>query len=279
MLGRPLHELAHAELHAGGDNKIFGLFLLQHQPLHPHIIFGVPPVAQCVHIAQIQAVFQALRDIGQAARNLAGNERFAAARAFVVEQNAVAGVNAVGFAVIDGNPVGIEFGHGIGRTRIKRRGFFLRDFLHQTVQFGRGGLVKTGFVFQAQKADGFQQAQRADGIDICRVFGGFEAHGNMGLCTQVIYFVGTDFRQQAREVGGIGQIAVVQFEAHVVDVRILVDMVDALGVELRRAAFDAVDIIAFSQQKFCQIRTVLACNAGDKGDFARVGLGHTLSCQ
>ena len=101
----------------------------------------------------------------------------------------------------------------------------------------------------------------------------------MGLCTQVIYFVGTDFRQQAREVGGIGQIAVVQFEAHVVDVRILVDMVDTLGVELRGAAFDAVDFIAFFQQKFCQIRTVLACHAGDKCDFARVGLGHTLSCQ
>ena len=279
MLGRPLHELAHAELHAGSDNEIFGLFLLQHQPLHPHIIFGVPPVAQCIHIAQIQAVFQALRDIGQAACNLAGHERFAAARAFVVEQNAVAGVNAVGFAVIDGNPVGIEFGHGIGRTRIKRRGFFLRDFLHQTIQFGRGGLVKTGFVFQAQKADGFQQAQCTDGIDICGVFGGFEAHGNVGLCAQVIYFVGADFRQQAREVGGVGQIAVMQFEAHIVNVRVLIDMVDALGVELRRTALDAVDFIAFFQQKFCQIRTVLACNAGDKGDFARVRLGHTLSCQ
>ena len=278
MLGRPLHELAHAELHAGGDNEIFGLFLLQHQPLHPHIIFGVPPVAQCVHIAQIQAVFQTLRDIGQAARNLAGNERFAAARAFVVEQNAVAGVNAVGFAVIDGNPVGIEFCHGIGRARIKRRGFFLRNLLHQSIQLGRGGLVKTGFVFQAQKADGFQQAQCADGIDICGVFGGFEAHGNVGLRAQVIYFVGADFRQQAREVGGVGQIAVMQFEAHVVNVRVLIDMVDALGIELRRAALDAVDFIAFFQQKFCQIRTVLACNAGDKGDFAHVGLGHTLSC-
>ena len=140
-------------------------------------------------------------------------------------------------------------------------------------------MVKTGFVFQAQKADGFQQAQCADGIDICGVFGGFKAHGNVGLRAQVIYFVGADFRQQASEVGGVSQIAVMQFEAHVVDVRVLVDMVDALGVELRRAAFDAVDFIAFFQQKFCQIRTVLACNAGDKGDFARVGLGHTLSCQ
>jgi len=48
LFGAPLDELTHAVLHTGGHHKIFCFVLLQHQPLHAHIVFRVPPVAQGV---------------------------------------------------------------------------------------------------------------------------------------------------------------------------------------------------------------------------------------
>ena len=47
-------------------------------------------------------------------------------------------------------------------------------------------------------------------------------------------------------------------------------MVDAVGIEKRGTAFDAVHDIAFLQQKLGKIRAVLACDARDERDF---GLG------
>src|SRR6516165_446164 len=47
-------------------------------------------------------------DRGDRARDLAGYERFAADRTLVIEQNAVRRVHAIGFAVIDRDPIGIE---------------------------------------------------------------------------------------------------------------------------------------------------------------------------
>ena len=45
----------------------------------------------------------------------------------------------------------------------------------------------------------------------------------------------------------VGQVAVVQDEALVVDVRILVEVVDAVGVEERGAALDAVHLVALAR--------------------------------
>ena len=105
------------------------------------------PVAQCVDIAHVQAVFQALADVGQATGDFAGNKGLAAARAFVVKQNSVAGIDAVGLAVIDRDPIGIQLGHRIRAAGVKRRSLSLRGFLHQAIQFAGTGLVKPGFLF------------------------------------------------------------------------------------------------------------------------------------
>ena len=40
----------------------------------------------------------------------------------------------------------------------------------------------------------------------------------------------------------------------------------AFTMVYRRAADDAVHVITFVQQEFCQIRTVLSCNARDEGN-------------
>ena len=44
FLGCQFNEAAHALLAARGDHKILGTLLLQHAPLHLHIVAGVAPI-------------------------------------------------------------------------------------------------------------------------------------------------------------------------------------------------------------------------------------------
>ena len=125
--------------------------LLEHHPLHADVVLGVAPVAEGIHVAEEQAGLEALGDVGDAAGDLAGDEGLAAARRLVVEEDAVAGIHAVGLAVVHGDPVGIHLGHRIGRARVERRGFRLRDLLDQAVELGGGCLIEAGLLFQPRK--------------------------------------------------------------------------------------------------------------------------------
>ena len=86
----------------------------------------------------------------------------------------------------------------------------------------------------------------------------------MGLRAEVVDLVRLHLAEDAGEVGAVGQVAVVQAEARVLDVRILVDVIDPLGVEERGAAFDAVDLVAFFEQELGEVGTVLSGDAGDE---------------
>lgn len=119
---------------AGGDDEVFRGVLLEHQPLHFNVVAGVAPVAQGAEVAEVEAVLQAQGDACDGAGDLAGNEGFAAQGAFVVEEDAVAGVDAVGLPVVDGDPVRVKLGDRIRAARVEGGGFLLRGFLHQTIQ-------------------------------------------------------------------------------------------------------------------------------------------------
>jgi hypothetical protein len=49
--------------------------------------------------------------------------------------------------------------------------------------------------------------------------------------------------------------------------RILVEVIDSLGVEERGAAFDAVDFVAFFEEEFGEVGAILAGDAGDESAF------------
>ena len=90
----------------------------------------------------------------------------------------------------------------------------------------------------------------------------------MRLRAEVVDFVGLDLLDDPDQVGRVGEVAVMQNELAVVDMRVLVEMVDPVGVEQGRAAFDAVDGVAFLEQEFGEIGTILAGDAGDQCGFA-----------
>src|SRR5690606_23923792 len=76
------------------------------------------------------------------------------------------------------------------------------------------------------------------------------------------------FLYDADEVGRVGHVAVVEDEPLVLLMRVLVEVLDAPGVERGRAALDAVDDIALVEQQLAQIGPVLARDPGDQCDFA-----------
>ncbi len=185
-------------------------------------------------------------------------------------------MDAVGFAVVDHDPVGVKLGRGVGRTRIKRCLFALRNFLDQAVKLRSRRLVKAGLVFQLQDADGFQQAQRAGTVGIGRIFRRLERHLHVALGGQVIDFVGLGFLDDADQIGRIRHVAIVQDEARILFVRILIDVLDASRVERRGAPLHPVHDISLFQQQLCQIGPVLTRNTRYQSNFLRL-LAHNRS--
>src|SRR5258708_12655057 len=133
FLGGKIDEVAHRMLLTCGNHEVLRFVLLQHQPLHLNIIPCMAPIALGTEIAEMNAFLKTKLDAGKRARNLSGNECLAAEWRFMVEQDSVACVHSVGFAIVDGAPIRVQLGDGVGRSRIKRCCLLLRRLLPQAV--------------------------------------------------------------------------------------------------------------------------------------------------
>ena len=78
ILERPLDELAHLRGLAGGEHEVVRLILLQDHPHAAHIVAGVTPIALGIEIAEVEPFLPAELDRRHTARDLAGDEGFAA---------------------------------------------------------------------------------------------------------------------------------------------------------------------------------------------------------
>ena len=63
-LGAEFDEGAHRFLPAGGDHEVFRFVLLEHAPLHFHVVAGVTPVALGIEVAHVEALVEAGGDSG-----------------------------------------------------------------------------------------------------------------------------------------------------------------------------------------------------------------------
>ena len=111
----------------------------------------------------------------------------------------------------------------------------------------RPRVILRGFLLQPHDANGFQNAQGAHAVHVSGVFGALKADSHMALRTQVVDFVGLGFLHDAHQIAGVGQVAVVQLEVGTCGVRVLVDVVNPLGVKRASPALDAVHDVAFFQ--------------------------------
>ncbi|CAL5335868.1 unnamed protein product [Camellia sinensis] len=81
-----------------------------------------------------------------------------------------------------------------------------------------------------------------------------EGDGDVGLGGELVDLVGEDGGEPAAERGGVGEVGVVELQEGLVGVvGVDVDVVDSLGVEVRRPSDQAVDLVPFLQQEFGQL--------------------------
>jgi hypothetical protein len=86
----------------------------------------------------------------------------------------------------------------------------------------------------------------------------------MALGGEVVDLGRADLLHQPDQVGRIRHVAIVHQERHIAGVRVLVEVIDAGGIEGGRPPLDAVHGIAEAEQIFGQIRPVLPGHAGDQ---------------
>ena len=166
----------------------------------------------------------------------------------MIKENAVAGENIVGLAVIYRNPVGVEFRHRVGASRIKRGGLRLRRLLDQTIEFGSACLIEFRPAIQFQGPHGFKKAQRPQRIAVGRVFRLFEADGNMRLCGKIVDFRRRHLFHDVDQAGRVGHVAVMEDELSVGRVVAEKEMIDTPGVEAGRAPLNTVDLIPLAEE-------------------------------
>jgi hypothetical protein len=86
----------------------------------------------------------------------------------------------------------------------------------------------------------------------------------VALGAEVVDLVGLELVEELGQRRRVGQVPVVGEKADARLVRVVVEVIDPVGVEARGTADDAVDLVALLQQELGQVGAVLAGDAGDQ---------------
>ena len=259
-----LEKLVNRMRFAGGDDVVVGLLLLEHEPHRADVVAGEAPIALGVEVAHDEFLLQAFLDARGSQGDLAGHERLAAPRAFVVEQDSGAGKEAVSFAIIDRLPVGVKLGTGVGTARVKRRVESLRR-RRRAVHLRAGRLIKLDRLRSIQVPDGLEQPQAAQSDDVGRIKRLVERDPDVALGTQIVHLVRPDLFHDHRQAGRVGKVGIVEMKP-LVNRRIAREqMVDALTIQTAGAPDQTVHlVIRLAQEEFGEIRPVLPGDSGDQ---------------
>src|SRR5262245_14285704 len=223
-------------------------------------IFGMSPIAFGVEVAEIEFVLQTELDRRRGARDLVPHKGLPAAGGLVIEQYSVARDQPVAFTTIHRDPVSVKFGDAVRAARVERGRFALRDLLDLAEKLRRRGLIKPrpaqpGFAYR------LEQSERPERADFGGVFRDVETDAHVRLRAEVVNLVGLDVAQNLVERARVVQVAVEEAHPPPRLVRVLVDVVNAFGVERAGAAYDAIHVIALAEQQLGQIASILAGDA------------------
>ena len=123
-------------------------------------------------------------------------------------------------------------------------------------------MIEAGLLLQTEEADCLKDAQCPNGINVSSIFGGLKGDRHVRLRTQIIDLVWLNVADQPSEVRGVSQVAVVQLEAGIGGVRVLVEVINSLGIQRRRTPLDPVNLIALIEQELRKVGPILASYAG-----------------
>ena len=128
-------------------------------------------------------------------------------------------------------------------------------------------MVEADLVHEAGFADGLEDAEGAEAVDVAGVFGDIIRDADMGLGAKIVDLVGLEIVEEFHHLHGVGQVTVMQEKAGLVEMGVLIDVIDAGGIEGRGAANDAVDLVTLGKKEFCEVGTVLSGDASNKSFF------------
>mmetsp|Transcript_16924 Transcript_16924/g.34727 ORF Transcript_16924/g.34727 Transcript_16924/m.34727 type:complete len:239 (-) Transcript_16924:116-832(-) len=224
------------------------------------------PVTLSVNISQIQCLVNTLRDTGDRGGNFSCHERSTTTRRLVVEQDSVRQMHSVSLAVVHEDPERVLLRHSIWRPRVERSGFRLGHLLDLSVQLTCRRLVKADRLLHSTCANCVQHAQDADAVTISCVLGHVKRNLDVTHSTKVVNLSRTNLRYDGDEVGCVAKIAIVKEQLHTSVVAVFVNVVNATGVEGGGATNDAMHGVAFVEEQFREVASILASDAGDESD-------------
>jgi hypothetical protein len=108
-------------------------------------------------------------DIGNSASDLASDKSTATTGRFVVEQDTVTGIHVIRFTVVDNDPVTVQLGNTVGRTRIERSGLLLGSLYDLTVKLRGRSLVEADAISETAGTDSIEQTKGTQSIHITSV--------------------------------------------------------------------------------------------------------------
>ncbi len=86
----------------------------------------------------------------------------------------------------------------------------------------------------------------------------------MALRAEIVDLIRLHLLHDVDQAAGVGEVSVMQNEISVAYMRVFIEMIDPAGVKQRGTALDAVDLIAFPQQKIREISSVLPGDTRDQ---------------
>ncbi|ESZ38852.1 hypothetical protein X731_28385 [Mesorhizobium sp. L2C054A000] len=92
----------------------------------------------------------------------------------------------------------------------------------------------------------------------------------MALSSQVVNFVWLRFLNHADEVSRISEVTVMQDQARIGFVRVLVEVFDTTRVEGRGTSLNPMNDVAFFEKKTGKIGTILSSYARNKSNFSAI---------
>ncbi len=92
-------------------------------------------------------------------------------------------------------------------------------------------MIDAGFFSKPKHPHRFKDSHGANGITVGGVLGGLKTDGHMTLGSKVVDLIRLHLLDDPNQVGAVSEVALVEHEARVVLVRILVEMIDPIGVE------------------------------------------------
>jgi len=112
-------------------------------------------------------------------------------------------------------------------------------------------------------ADSFVEPQRSRRHHVGSVFWNVKRNLDVTLSREIVDLVGLHALQYLAQYRAIRKVAIVQRQVGAALMRIVIDVVDALGVERAGSAKDTMHLITLAQQQFAEVGAVLASDSSD----------------